>query len=101
METKQRVTRKNVNNSNGIPRDAVLKLILSKYNEYYDELYYEEKKLDSKENIKYLDLFDNICKQCSHLISALVRERDDIFSSDRECIAIAKAIIYFKLFPEK
>lgn len=101
METKQRVTRKNVNNSNGIPRDAVLKLILSKYNEYYDELYYEEEKLDSKENIKYLDLFDSICKQCSHLISSLVRERDDIFSSDRECIAIVKAIIYFKLFPEK
>jgi hypothetical protein len=101
METKQRVTRKNVNNLNGIPRDAVLKLILSKYNEYYDELYYEEEKLDSKENIKYLDLFDSICKQCSHLISSLVRERDDIFSSDRECIAIVKAIIYFKLFPEK
>ena len=101
METKQRVTRKNVNNSNGIPKNAVLKLILSKYNEYYDELYYEEEKLDSKENIKYLDLFDNICKQCSHLISSLVRERDDIFISDRECIAIAKAIIYFKLFSEK
>ena len=101
METEKKVVRKQINKSNGIPRDAVLKLILSKYNEYYDELYYEEEKLDSKENLKYLDLFDSICRQCSHLISSLVRERDDIFSSDRECIAIAKAIIYFKLYPEK
>ena len=100
METEKKVVVR-IKKSNGIPRDAVLKLILCKYNEYYDELYYEEEKLDSKENIKYLDLFDSICKQCSHLISSLVRERDDIFSSDRECIAIAKAIIYFKLFPEK
>lgn len=99
METEKKVVRKQLTKSKGIPRDAVLKLILDKYNEYYDELYYEEEKLDNKENIKYLDLFDNICRQCSHLISSLVRERKDIFSSDRECIAIAKAIIYFKLFP--
>ena len=101
MNTKQRIIRENVSNSDEIPSNAVLKLILNKYNEYYDEMYYEEERLDSKENIKYLDLFDSICKQCSHLISSLVRDRDDIFSSDRECIAIAKAIIYFKLFPEK
>lgn len=99
MNTKQRIIRENVNNSDEIPSNAVLKLILNKYNEYYDEMYYEEERLDSKENIKYLDLFDDICRQCSHLISSLVRERKDIFSSDRECIAIAKAIIYFKLFP--
>lgn len=79
--------------------DKVLKLILSKHNEFYAELY------DARDDVEWYDemlaLFDDyIIKECNPLIGALIRARHDVFSSDRDCAAIAKTLVYFGLWPE-
>lgn len=79
--------------------DKVLKLIISKFNELYDELY------DARDDVEWYvemrDLFDDyIIKECNPLIGALVNARHDTFSSDRDCAAIAKTLVYFGLWPE-
>lgn len=79
--------------------DKVLKLILSKCNEFYNELY------DARDDVEWYaemrDLFDDyIIKECNPLIGALVNARHDFFSSDREGAAIAKTLVYFGLWPE-
>ena len=76
-----------------------MKLILSKCNEFYNELY------DARDDVEWydemLDLFDDyIIKECNPLIGALVNARHEAFSSDRECAAIAKTLVYFGLCPE-
>ena len=85
--------------NSGDKSDKVLKLILSKFNEFYDELYDAEGYVEWRDEM--LDLFDDyIIKECNPLIGALVNARHDVFSSDRECAAIAKTLVHFGLWPD-
>ena len=47
-----------------------------------------------------LELYeDYIIKECNPLVGALVTERGDFFTSDRECAALAMALVYYGLWP--
>lgn len=79
--------------------DKILKLIVSKYRDFYNQLYESNDSLDWYTDM--CDLFDRyIIKECNPLIRALANYRHDFFSSDRECAAIAKTLVYFGLWPE-
>ena len=63
--------------NSGDKSDKVLKLILSKFNAFYDELYDAE---DVEWRDEMLDLFDDyIIKECNPLIGALVNARHEVF----------------------
>lgn len=79
--------------------DKVIKMILAKYNEIYDELYEADQKPDDYDEM--LDFFDTkLVKNCKPLVLALAKARMDIFTSDRECVALAKTIKFFGLYAE-
>ena len=78
--------------------NAVLNLILKKFNEFYDELYNSDNERETEGYYEMLDLSDDILDRCRPLVSALVDARHDYFTSDRECVALAKTLLYYGLY---
>lgn len=78
--------------------NKLLQAVLDKCDEFYDEAYNARDKVEWFDDM--LDLFDNyIVKECNPLVGALVTARGDVFSSDRDCAALAMALVYYGLWP--
>ena len=63
--------------------------ILKRYSEEYDRLYNGE--YDGNDYYEALDYFDNMMKDCEdfkQFVRDIVKYRGDVFSSDRECVAL-------------
>lgn len=67
--------------------------ILKKYSEEYDRLYNDE--YNGNDYYEALDYFDNMMKDCEdfkQFVRDIVKYRGDVFSSDRECVALMFAL---------
>ena len=78
--------------------NAVLNLILKKFNEFYDELYNSDNERETEGYYEMLELSDDIFKNCKPLVSALAEAQHDYFTSDRDCVALAKTLLYYGLY---
>lgn len=77
----------------------VIKMIFAKFGEIYNELYEAEQLPD--DYYEMLDFFDTkLIKKCQPLVMALANARMDMFTSDRECVALAKTVKFFGLYAE-